>query len=67
MLGHKVWVCSNLGLPRWLSCKESTFNAGDRVSIPGLGKISWRRAWQPTPLFLPGKSHGQKSLADYSP
>ena len=26
-------------------------------------KISWRRAWQPTPVFLPGESHGQRSLA----
>ena len=30
-------------------------------------KIPWRRAWQPTPAFLPGESHGQRSLADYSP
>ena len=34
---------------------------------PWIGKISWRRAWQPTPVFLPGKSHGQRSLAGYSP
>ena len=34
---------------------------------PQLGKIPWRRKWQPTPVFLPGESHGQKSLADYSP
>ena len=27
----------------------------------------WRRKWQPTPVFLPGESHGQKSLEDYSP
>ena len=27
----------------------------------------WRRAWQPTPVFLPGESHGQRSLAGYSP
>ena len=27
----------------------------------------WRREWQPTPLFLPGKSHGQRILAGYSP
>ena len=32
-----------------------------------VGKISWRRAWQPTPVFLPGKSHGQRSLVGYSP
>ena len=30
-------------------------------------KIPWRRAWQPTPVFLPGKSHGQRSLMGYSP
>ena len=30
-------------------------------------KIPWRRKWQPTPAFLPGKSHGQRSLAGYSP
>ena len=30
-------------------------------------KIPWRRAWQPTPLFLPGESHGQSNLAGYSP
>ena len=30
------------------------------------GKIPWRRAWQPTPVFLPGESHGQRSLAGYS-
>ena len=30
-------------------------------------KIPWRRAWQPTPVFLPGESYGQRSLAGYSP
>ena len=30
-------------------------------------KIPWRRKWQPTPVFLPRKFHGQKSLEDYSP
>ena len=34
---------------------------------PCVGKIPWRRAWQPTPVFLPGESHGQRSLAGYSP
>ena len=29
--------------------------------------VIWRRKWQPTPVFLPGESHGQKSLEDYSP
>ena len=34
---------------------------------PGAGKIPWRRAWQPTPVFLPGESHGQRSLVGQSP
>ena len=34
---------------------------------PWVGKILWRRKWQPTPIFLPGKSHGQRDLAGYSP
>ena len=33
---------------------------------PWVGKKPWRRKWQPTPVFLPGKSHGQSSLAGYS-
>ena len=33
---------------------------------PLVGKILWNGKWQPTPGFLPGKSHGQKSLVDYS-
>ena len=34
---------------------------------PWVGRIPWRRTWQLTPLFLPGESHGQKSLGGYSP
>ena len=34
---------------------------------PWVRKIPWRRAWQPTPVFLLGEAHGQKSLAGYSP
>ena len=34
---------------------------------PWVGKIPWRRRWQPTPLLLPGKFHGRRSLVDYSP
>ena len=34
---------------------------------PWIGMIPWRRAWQPTPVFLPGESHGQRSLVGYSP
>ena len=32
---------------------------------PWVGKIPWRRKWQPTPVFLPGESHGQRSLVGY--
>ena len=35
--------------------------------FPWAGKIPWRRKWQPTPVFLPGESHGQRRLAGYSP
>ena len=34
---------------------------------PWVGNIPWRRTWQPTPVFLPGEFHEQRSLADYSP
>ena len=34
---------------------------------PSVRKIPWRRKWQPTPVFLPGESHGQRSLVGYSP
>ena len=34
---------------------------------PWVGKIPWRRKWQPTPVFLPGESHGQRSLVGFSP
>ena len=34
---------------------------------PWVGKISWKRAWQPTPVSLPGESHGSWSLEGYSP
>ena len=32
-----------------------------------IGKFPWRRAWQPTPVFLPGESHGQRNLVGYGP
>ena len=34
---------------------------------PWIGKIPWRKTWQPTPVFLPGECHGQGSLEGYSP
>ena len=55
------------GLPRWLSGKESACQCGRHGFGPWVGKIPWRRKWQFTPVFLPGESHGQRSLAGYSP
>ena len=49
---------------------ESTCNAGDAPRHgfdPWIGKIPGKRVWQPTPVFLPGESHRQRSLAGYSP
>ena len=53
---------NRIGLPRWLrwyriclQCKRPGFNRR-------AGKISWRRVWQLTPVFLPGEFHGQRSL-----
>ena len=43
-----------------LQCRRPGFD-------PWVGKIPWRMKWKPTPIFLPGKSHGQGSLAGYSP
>ena len=48
--------------------KNLPANAGDmRLGVsPWVGKILWRRQWHPTPVFLPGKSHGQRNLVGYS-
>ena len=68
----------HLGWPRedsvrtqaWAGDLEVTQVAGgqtwERGFNPWVGKIPWRRAWQPTPIFLPGESHGQGSLPGYS-
>ena len=52
--------------PCWLSRKESACNTADLGSIPGSGGSPWRRKWQPSPVILPGKSQGQRSLEGYS-
>ena len=58
------------GLPRWLSGKESACQCRRcrRWGFhPWVRKIPLRRKWQSTPVFLPGKFHGQRSLKGYSP
>ena len=59
-----------LGFPDGSAGKESAGNAGNegkRRFYPCIRKIPWRRTWQPSPVFLPGKSYGQRSLIVYSP
>ena len=59
-----------LGFPGGASGKEPACQCRRHKRCrfnPWVGKIPWRRARQLTPVFLPGESHGQRSLADYSP
>ena len=55
------------GLPWWLSGKETTCQCRRLGFDPWVRKIPWSRKCQPTPVFLPWKSHGQRSLVDCSP
>ena len=50
-----------------LVVKNLPAHAGDEGSTPGSGRSPWRRKWQPTPVFLPGKSHGPRSPVGYRP
>ena len=56
-----------MGFPGGSEVKASACNAGDLGSIPGSGRFPWRSKWQPTPVFLPGESHGRRSPVGYSP
>ena len=56
------------GLPGGASGKEPACQCRRhkrRAFDPWVGKIPWRKAWQPTPIFLPGESHGQRRVAGY--
>ena len=53
-------------LSRWLSGRESACQYRRCAFDLWVGKITWRRKWQLTPVCLPGKSHGQRSLVGYS-
>ena len=66
----KVSTICPLGFPGGDSGKEPAYQHRRHKRHgfdPWVGKIPWRRKWQPTPVCLPGKSHGQWSLASYSP
>ena len=53
--------------PWWLSREESASQHRRLRFHPWVGKIPWKRKWQSIPVFLPGKSHGQRRLAGCSP
>ena len=57
-----LWILLH-GFPWWFSGKESTCQSRSLGSNPCVGKIPWRRKWLPTPVSLPEKSHGQRSLS----
>ena len=55
-----------MGFPGGSASKESTYNAGEASLIPGSRRSSGEGKWQPIPVFLPGKSRGQRHLVGYS-
>ena len=60
-------VCYFSGFPGGSDGKESACNAEDPGSFPGSGRSPGEGNWQATPVLLPGKFHGQRSLAGDSP
>ena len=60
---------SEKGFPGGSVAKNPSDYSGDTGDVfsPWVGKIPWRRKWQPTAVFLPGESHGQRNLAGYGP
>ena len=70
-----IWYpyCQFRSFPGGSAVMNPSANAEDKnlipgkIKSPGIGKIPWRKKWHPTEIFLPGKSHGQRSLVGYSP
>ena len=60
-------LIKQLDYPDGSEVKNLPVNTGKTGSIPGSGRSPWRRKSQPTPVFLLGKSHGQRNLAGYCP
>ena len=58
---------SSMGFPGGTDGKKIYLQRGRPEFDPWVRKVPWRRGWLPTPVFLPGESQGQKSLAGYSP
>ena len=66
----KIYMFRRLGFPGGFSGKEPICQCKRHKRHgfdPWVGKTPWRRKWQLTPVFLPGESHGQRSLAGNSP
>ena len=64
---NAITYIKDRGFPGGLVVKNSPADPGERMFAPWVREIPWRRKWQPAPVFLPGKSHAQRSLAGYSP
>ena len=67
---NTIFLPSSNGLPWWFRGTESTCQCRRQRRCgfdPLVGKIPWSRRWQPTPVFLLKKPHGQRNLAGYSP
>ena len=72
LVGYSPWGHQESDITKQLlflsfSGKESACHFRSHQFDPWVRKIPWRKKWQPTPVFLPGKFHGQKSLEGYSP
>ena len=61
-----ITISLSTGLPWWLSWYRICLQCRRPGFDPWVMKVPWRRAWQPTPVFLPGKPHGWRSLVGYS-
>ena len=66
-MSNMQFLLTLFGLPWWLSGKEYACQCRRCKFDPWVGKILLRRKWPPTPVFLPGKYHGQRNLVSYIP
>ena len=64
---NNIYNSQDTELPWWLRQYSVCLQCGRPGFHPWVRKIPWRRKWQPTPVFLPEKSHGPRSLVGYSP
>ena len=63
---HGMWITVNPSA-WWLRQESVCLQCGRPGFNPWVRKIPWRRPWQPTPVLLPGKTHGWRSMVGYSP